>query len=98
MRIKNAFIYPIAADITPDLLDLALIPRRFYPCLSSDVGSSGFAPPREGEALTHPLPGIRAAIVSCKRQALSLRVSQAASLVQDVQISVRFDRINRRVA
>ena len=44
------------------------------------------------------IPLILKSLASCKRQALSLRVSQAASLVQDVQISVRFDRINRRVA
>ena len=44
------------------------------------------------------LPAIRASINSCKRQALSLRVSQAASLVQDVQISVQFDKLKRDAA
>ena len=44
------------------------------------------------------LPLILKSIASCKRQALSLRVSQAASLVQDVQISVQFDRLKRGAA
>lgn len=44
------------------------------------------------------LHAIRAAINSCKRQMLSMRVSQAESLVRDVQLGIEFDKIKRRAA
>ena len=44
------------------------------------------------------LPMILRSIASCKRQAYSLRVSQAESLVRDVQLGIEFDKIKRRVA
>lgn len=44
------------------------------------------------------LADVRTCIASCKRQALQLRVSQAADIVKTVQISVELERLQRKAA
>lgn len=44
------------------------------------------------------LSDVRSSIASCKQQAMKLRVSEAAAIVQTVQIGMEIDKLNRRAA